>query len=216
MEIFVLIALGCLCSTAREIRQKDATEWSFLWEEPKHHLTDYLKTYNDPISTVSNMMQRVFEASNYDTSLTSQFELEIISINKPNNNHPNNVFNHSFLEYLDIIEFDTNSTSNNIILRGSSTIALAMAFNLYLQHLCNTTYDWRTYTIELPTTDDNTVILPRPSTLERLKRSVPLTYYENVCTVSYSQAFWGWQLCDTSLCVLLIFFKTSKSLAENF
>ena len=44
----------------------------------------------------------------------------------------------------------------------------------------------RTYNVEIPDT------LPLPP-YERNVRSVPFSYYENVCTVSYTQAFWTWE-----------------------
>ena len=169
-------------------------EWSFLANEPKHVLSDHFQTPNDPIGTITNLMSRVFGPDNQD--LLSQFDLQLISIKSPNN--PRNNFNQSLLSYLDIIEYATNTTTNKIIIRGSSTVGLAQAFNLYLENICNTTYDWRTYTIELPI---NTTYrdLPRPSELFHKKRSVPLTYYENVCTVSYSQAFWDWKAWEEHL-----------------
>ncbi len=88
--------------------------------------------------------------------------------------------------YLDVIELDNDG--EKIILRGSSTIALAVAFNWYLEEIANTTYDWHTYTVEVPTSP-----LSLPSHQQK-RRSVPFMYYQNVCTVSYTFAFWDWNI----------------------
>ena len=160
-------------------------EWSFLTEEPKHRISDYYQTYNDPIATITNLMTRVLGTDNID--LISQFELDVVPLDEPNNNH--NTFNHSFLEYLDISEYSTNETNDKIILRGSSTIALAVSFNKYLEDICNTSYDWQTFTLNLPINSTNR-LLPLPNNNKIYKRSVALSYFSNVCTVSYSQAFW--------------------------
>ena len=190
-----LLIIGCVCFSTQAYSLKNE-KWDFLWKEPTNVVSDYFQTIDDPIATVKSLMSRVFGPSNSD--LLSQFDLELISLSSPNNNR--NDFNHTFLQYLDIIEYTTNSTTNQIKLRGSSTIALAMAFNLYLENMCNTTYDWRTYTLELPI-DSTNRDLPRLTIGETFhkKRSVPLTYYENVCTVSYSQAFWSFECWEKHL-----------------
>ena len=187
--IFIFSFILVLTSAHRN-KKTGNEDWDFLWKEPEHVISDHYKTMGDPIATVQDLMLRVLGDNNSD--LLSQFDLQLITIPSPNNKR--NHFNHTFLEYLDIIEYSTNSSTNQITLRGSSTIALAMAFNLYLENMCNTSYDWRTYNLQLPIDGTTNRDLPR-LTIGKIfhkKRSVPLTYYENVCTVSYSQAFWTW------------------------
>eukprot|EP01084_Bolivina_argentea_P088866 160442_1 len=161
-------------------------EWSFLYEEPKVTITNY--TTSEPTDTydiVYQLMSRVLGGTN----LLDEFELQlIVSDKKPIYQPTTRDKNHPFWKsksalYLDIMELDSND--NKIILRGSSTIALISAFNWYLKDWCNTTYDWSTYTVDMPAS------LPLPTYGKKIK-SVPFTYYQNVCTVSYSFAFWDW------------------------
>eukprot|EP01084_Bolivina_argentea_P102130 183017_1 len=170
-------------------------EWSFLYKEPSKVLSDFTtKEPNDDYEVVYNLIKRVLKSD----TLTSQFSLQFITNKIPNKQFENinlgpNARNHPFWSdgyYLDVTELDNDG--KNIILRGTSIIALATAFNWYLASICNTTYDWRTYTLDLPSP------LPLPSYQKRI-RSVPYTYYENVCTVSYTQAFWSWTQWETHL-----------------
>ena len=120
--------------------------------------------------------------------LIDQFKLEFITPKIPVKNKPNIVNNGGFWNkksnnFLDEIELDNDGT--NIIIRGTSIIALTKGFGLYLEKYCNTTYDWELYSIQIPS------VLPLPM-LTKIVRSVPLMYYQNVCTVSYTFAFWDW------------------------
>jgi len=77
------------------------------------------------------------------------------------------------------------SDGSNVILHGSGGVALASAFNWYLNDFLNTTYDWSTYDVVFPS------ILPLPSSMT-LNRVVKHSYYMNVCTYGYSLAFANW------------------------
>ena len=166
-------------------------EWKFLNKEPSIRLSDVIATeLNDTYDIIYDLMKRVLGGN----ELLNKFTLELIEsdindidIDKlpifvpKHNNHP--FWSKVSSKPLDIIELDNDGT--NIILRGSSTIGLAVAFNWYLQSYCNTSYDWRTYSLDMPN------ILPLPNYQKKI-RSVPFMYYQNVCTVSYSFAFWDW------------------------
>ena len=173
-------------------------EMTFLDEELDRTLDDVIATEpSDTYEIVYDLMKRVFGEDNQD--LVNQFNLElIVAQERDENDLPDFIqrktFNTSILGkalYLDVMELDNNGT-NGIILRGSSTIALCVAFNWYLEEYCNTTYDWRTYSLDLPSE------LPLPPYQKNI-RSVPYSYYENVCTVSYTQAFWSWTEWETHL-----------------
>eukprot|EP01084_Bolivina_argentea_P088867 160445_1 len=129
-----------------------------------------------------------------NTSLANQFKLELINVSSTapiyipqssNKNHP--FWSKSTTNTLDIMQLDNDGT--NIILRGSSTVALGIAFNWYLQDIINTTYDWQVYTVNIPSK------LPLPS-YQQKQRSVPFMYYQNTCTSSYTFAFWNWNLWE--------------------
>eukprot|EP01084_Bolivina_argentea_P094731 170328_1 len=172
-------------------------EWTFLDEEPDRTLQDLIALEpNDPYDVVYDLMKRVLGQK---AALTSQFSLQLIvpepatKDSLPPFLHAKKHVDHPFWSKaysVDVMELDNNGTG--IILRGSSTIALIVAFNWYLESYCNTTYDWRTYTLELPEK------LPLPNHQKKM-RSVPFSYYENVCTVSYTQALWSWNQWEPHL-----------------
>ena len=159
-------------------------EWSFLSEEPEYTLSYYESLEpSDTFDIVQDMMKRVLSKTvkGDQSGLVYQFQLELITgMEQPSDSFISSKMSkdHPFWNVaysLDVMELDNNGTS--IVLRGSSTMALAVAFNWYLRDYCNTTYDWRTYTVSLPNT------LPLPDYARKV-RSVPFSYYENVCTVS--------------------------------
>ena len=127
--------------------ETEIKHWEFLDKEPEIVLDDIVKTEpTDPYDIIYQLMTRVFGSDEYN----NQFKLELIEIDANQNNRqqtplflPKSRENHPFwskmsTQSLDIIELDNDG--KNIILRGTSTIALAVAFNWYLQDICNTTY----------------------------------------------------------------------------
>eukprot|EP01084_Bolivina_argentea_P034665 64184_1 len=55
------------------------TYWSFLREEPKLTLNDYIsKEPTDPYQVIYDLMTRVFTSSNNNPNLINQFKLELI------------------------------------------------------------------------------------------------------------------------------------------
>jgi alpha-N-acetylglucosaminidase len=73
-----------------------------------------------------------------------------------------------------------------VLIQGSSVISIASGLRWYLKDVQHTVSDWRTYHIS------HDLHFDTPFQEQTRVRSVPYTYYENVCTVSYSQAFWKW------------------------
>ncbi|CAK4077588.1 unnamed protein product [Aphanomyces euteiches] len=84
----------------------------------------------------------------------------------------------------DVLEVD--SKGNKVSIKGSSATALGYALHWYLKHVVHTQTDWKDHQLHLPD------VLPTIDSPVRVERSAKYSYYENVCTVSYSQWTWGW------------------------
>jgi len=70
-------------------------------------------------------------------------------------------------------------------IEAGNAVALATGVNWFLQHYAGVDISWNSPTGSLPET--------LPSVIEETHTaSVPLRYYLNFCTHSYSMAFWGW------------------------
>nr|KAG5689260.1 hypothetical protein BaRGS_006380 [Batillaria attramentaria] len=69
---------------------------------------------------------------------------------------------------------------------GSTGIAAAMGVYYYLKYYCDSQYTWAGKNIRLPAT------LPVIATPITMTAQDKFRYYQNVCTVSYSMAFWDW------------------------
>ncbi|XP_025109026.1 alpha-N-acetylglucosaminidase-like isoform X2 [Pomacea canaliculata] len=83
--------------------------------------------------------------------------------------------------------YQLETVDSKLQITGSSGIAVAMGFYFYLKYYCNSQFTWGGQNINLPD--------PLPA----VKGTVTTTaqdrfrYYQNVCTVSYSFAFWDWE-----------------------
>jgi alpha-N-acetylglucosaminidase len=66
------------------------------------------------------------------------------------------------------------------VLRGTSGVALASAFNWFLKYKCNSVYLWQEQQLSLPTP------LPAVSPKERRQTAFSYRYYYNVCTMGYT------------------------------
>jgi alpha-N-acetylglucosaminidase len=88
----------------------------------------------------------------------------------------------------DIFEIDYEETAKKPVLRGNNGVALASALNFYLKYDCDCSISWGREgsgdQLNLPQP------LPRPGFL-RMVSPVKHRYYLNVCTVSYSLAWWN-------------------------
>ena len=89
----------------------------------------------------------------------------------------------------DVFELDSDGAT--VVLRGSSGVALASAFNWYLKYHANCSISWgrdgsgdalATFPFASP---------PAPA-FERRARAARWSYYQNVCTLGYSMAWWDW------------------------
>ena len=95
---------------------------------------------------------------------------------------------------LEIIEGETNSdvfevdgNGKKIVLRESTPVALATAYNWYLKYTCNAHVSWFGNQLNLPEQ------LPQPKNRERRKINGKYRVYMNYCTVSYTAAYWDWE-----------------------
>ncbi|KDO21253.1 hypothetical protein SPRG_13552 [Saprolegnia parasitica CBS 223.65] len=85
---------------------------------------------------------------------------------------------------LDIAHVD--ATPGRVHLRASSATAMGYGLHAYLKAAAQTQTNWEDDPLVLPPT------LPALTTPLRLGRQAAYTYYENVCTFSYSQWSWSW------------------------
>jgi alpha-N-acetylglucosaminidase len=81
--------------------------------------------------------------------------------------------------------FEVDSRANQIVLRGSSGVAMASALNWYLENVAHTN-------VSLPLRPIRLAALP--PVLTRTRRTTPYQkrYFFNYCTFSYSMAWWDW------------------------
>jgi alpha-N-acetylglucosaminidase len=98
------------------------------------------------------------------------------------------------------------SRGGKVVLRGTGGVELASALNWYMNDYLNATYDWSTYAKGLlphvqgdlsgPGTGSGSgsaLPLPLPASRRAKARTVPHSYYLNVCTYGYSLAFAPWE-----------------------
>ena len=124
-------------------------KWTFFDEEPDKTLADAIAAEpGDTYEVVYDLIARVLGK---ESSLASHFILElIVAEERAEDEMPSFLSKAKHAEHpfwrnalsLDVFELDNNGT-NGVILRGSSAVALCVAFNTYLEQHCNTTYDWR-------------------------------------------------------------------------
>lgn len=81
-------------------------------------------------------------------------------------------------------------TSSVIVLRGSNGVSLSSALNWYLKYYLGSHVAWEGSRLAIPAPGTP---LPAPATRLRIARPVAYSYYKNVCTESYTGAFWGWR-----------------------
>lgn len=63
---------------------------------------------------------------------------------------------------------------------------MTLELRRYMKQVLHTQTDWDNHELQLPSQ------LPKVSSRIRKKRSSKYSYYQNVCTVSYSSWTWGW------------------------
>ena len=118
---------------------------------------------SSPIQAVYDLIERV------TPGYSPQFQLELI---KPVDGND---------------MFEIASRKGKVLLRGTSQVALASAFNHYLKYNCNAHLSWQGDQLDLPEK------LPLPKKKTRTTVNGRYRVYLNYCTVSYSAAWWDWQ-----------------------
>ena len=95
-------------------------------------------------------------------------------------------FSWKVIKQEDCQQFTVSCDGRKVHVRGSDYVAIATGINWYLQHYAGVDISWNSPTAKLPSP------LPKCEA-ETHVASVPLRYYLNFCTYSYSMAFWGWE-----------------------
>ncbi|KAG6574623.1 Alpha-N-acetylglucosaminidase (NAGLU) [Phytophthora cinnamomi] len=83
--------------------------------------------------------------------------------------------------------FELGSAGDKLEVAANSATAMAYGLHWYLKTALHTQTDWDDHKLQLP------YVLPKLDKPVRHKRSAKFSYYQNVCTVSYSSWAWGWQ-----------------------
>ena len=143
---------------------------------------------DDPVQAATELLQRVLPKA-----AAAQFELSLMPP------QPDGA-----------ATMELGTKDGKVHLRGSGAVELASALNWYLNDYLNVTYDWSTYAegqLPMPAAlavprnhynsstgrDINALQLPLPSRRRAKVRTVPHSYYMNVCTHGYSLAFAPWE-----------------------
>lgn len=119
---------------------------------------------HDPVAAARALIHRRLGASYND-----QITLKVIEAEK---------------DGLDV--FEIGNDGDKVAIGGSSATAIAYGLQWYLKTAVHTQTDWDNHKLQLPP------VLPKVETAVRKKRSAKYTYYQNVCTVSYSSWAWSW------------------------
>ncbi|EFN75548.1 Alpha-N-acetylglucosaminidase [Harpegnathos saltator] len=85
----------------------------------------------------------------------------------------------------------TKNPLGNIEIRGTSGVAITWGLNYYLKNYCNVHVSWDGTQISLPN------ILPEVRI--KITSNDRFRYYQNVCTVGYSSAWWQWQQWEKNI-----------------
>lgn len=76
---------------------------------------------------------------------------------------------------------------HKIHIRGATGVAVASGLNWYLRYFAKVDTSWNAiFPLEVPSP------LPPVKVPQKRSSAVDWSYYENVCTFSYSQAWWDW------------------------
>lgn len=83
--------------------------------------------------------------------------------------------------------FELESKNNQIILRGSSGVAISSALYYYLNEYCHSQITWNGTNLNVPA--------KLPLIAEKIRKVTPYTYryYLNYCTFNYSMSWWNWE-----------------------
>ena len=83
--------------------------------------------------------------------------------------------------------FEVESRKDQIVLRGTNSVAIASALYYYLTHFCHCQITWNGTNLHLPK--------PLPQVTKKVHQTSPYTfrYYMNYCTFNYSMSWWDWE-----------------------
>ena len=82
--------------------------------------------------------------------------------------------------------FEISERNGKILIRGNNGISMASGLNWYLKNYCNAQFTVIDKQINLPDK------LPLPKANERIQTEHKYRYFFNVCTFSYTMAWWNW------------------------
>lgn len=83
--------------------------------------------------------------------------------------------------------FEIGAAGDKVEIAGNSATAMAYGLQWYFKQVLHTQTDWDNHKLLLPKK------LPKVDHVIRHQRTSKYSYYQNVCTVSYSSWTWGWE-----------------------
>ena len=83
--------------------------------------------------------------------------------------------------------FEISKLNNKILIKGNNGVSMASGLNWYLKKYCNAQFTLIDKQLTLPAK------LPMPASPERVQTPYRYRYFFNVCTFSYTMAWWDWQ-----------------------
>ncbi len=83
--------------------------------------------------------------------------------------------------------FEISAVDGKVLIKGNTGIDLASGLNWYLKKYCNARFTVIDEQLALPRT------LPLPEVPETVRTPYKYRYFFNVCTFSYTMAWWGWK-----------------------
>lgn len=83
--------------------------------------------------------------------------------------------------------FEIETVGKKLYIRGNNGVSMARGLNHYLRNYVYSTDSWTGNNIKKVSS------LPQVKSKIRVEASLPIRYYLNYCTYSYSMAYWGWK-----------------------
>lgn len=83
--------------------------------------------------------------------------------------------------------FELSQRGYKPVVRGNNRVSVAVGINHYLKYTAGVHLGWNRMAVRMPS------VLPPVKGVERRSTGMPMRYYLNYCTHSYSMAFWDWE-----------------------
>ena len=83
--------------------------------------------------------------------------------------------------------FEISGCNGKILIKGNNGISMASGLNWYLKKYCKVQFSIIDEQLNLPDK------LPRPTSTEQVRTTYNYRYFFNVCTFSYTMAWWDWK-----------------------